>query len=75
VRTCLGDGQSFPLPVDLWQVGDAVIIGTKGDCYPWLQQRLRAVLSDRVIVCIKLLNGSIGYLPRASLDRGDCSQV
>lgn len=67
IRLSLGDGASFGLPIDTWRIGDAVLIGTCCEAYSSVQQELRRRFAPRTIVCMNLINGSIGYLPPAEL--------
>jgi len=67
IRRFLGDGSTFPLPVQVWRIGDAVLVGCCGEPYSRLQQELRSRFPDHTILCMNLINGSIGYLPPADL--------
>lgn len=67
IRRFLGDGSTFPLSIQVWRIGDAVLIGCCGEPYSILQQELRNRFPDRTILCMNLINGSIGYLPPADL--------
>lgn len=67
IRRSLGDGQTFPIPVNAWRIGEAVLVGCCCEPYSRLQQELRRRFPDRSIVCMNLANGSIGYLPPADL--------
>lgn len=63
IRRSLGDGSSFPLAVHAWRIGDAVLVGCAGEAYSELQQTLRSRFPDRALICMNLINGSVGYLP------------
>ncbi len=67
IRRGLGDGSSFSLPIYTWRIGDAVLVGCCCEPYSSLQQQLRSRFADRIILCMNLINGSIGYLPPANL--------
>ncbi len=67
IRRSLGDGRTFPVPVHVWRIGDAILVGCCCEAYSRLQQRLRARFSDRTVICMNLINGSIGYLPPSDL--------
>jgi len=67
IRQSLGDGSSSPLFVYAWQIGDAVLVGCPGEAYSQLQQELRTRFPERTIICMNLINGSVGYLPPADL--------
>lgn len=67
IRRSLGDGQSASLPVHVWKIGDAMLVGTAGEAYSVLQQDLRSRFPDQAVICMNLINGSVGYLPPAEL--------
>ncbi len=67
IRRGIGDGSTFPLPIYAWRIGDAIIVGCCGEAYSCLQQELRSRFPEHTIICMNLLNGSIGYLPPADL--------
>jgi hypothetical protein len=67
VRRSIGDGDSFMLPVWLWQLGDATLVAYREEAYSALQQRLRAPAQDGAVIVMNLTNGSCGYLPPAEL--------
>ncbi len=67
IRRSLGDGTSFPLAVHAWKIGDAVLVGCGGEAYSQLQQELRNRFPDVSLICMNLINGSVGYLPPADL--------
>lgn len=67
IRRGIGDGSSYALPIFAWQVGDAVLVGSCCEPYSILQQTLRERFPDQRIMCMNLVNGSVGYLPPAEL--------
>lgn len=67
IRQRLGDGQTFTLPVYLWRLGDAVLVGSCCEAYSILQQQLRQRFPENTIICMNLINGTIGYLPPQEL--------
>jgi hypothetical protein len=67
IRRSLGDGSSFPLPVHAWRIGDAVLVGCAGEAYSQLQLELRSRFPHLAVICMNLINGSVGYLPPADL--------
>jgi hypothetical protein len=75
IRLGVGDGSSFALPIHAWRVGDAVIIGSCCEAYSILQRELRRRFPDNTILCMNLINGSIGYLPPAELYDSDVYTV
>jgi hypothetical protein len=67
IRLALGDASTFELPVHVWRIGDAVLVGSCCEAYSVLQRELRRRFPDTTLVCMNLINGSIGYLPPAEL--------
>ncbi len=62
----LPPGATFPLPVALWQMGDALWLAVEGEHYQLLQRALRERFADVPIVVMTLANGSRpAYLPPA----------
>ncbi len=64
IRRALGDGKQYQLPLTVWQLGDAILVGTCCEAYSRFQTELRQAFPERAIVCMNLINGSLGYLPR-----------
>ena len=75
IRRSLGDGDSFPLPVWIWKIGDAFLVATMLEAYSWIQQSLREEFPDSPVIYLNLANGSMGYLPIAELYEEDIYQV
>lgn len=67
IRRWLGEGASYPLALHAWRIGDAVIVGCAGEAYSQLQQELRSRFPDQAVICMNIINGTVGYLPPASL--------
>jgi hypothetical protein len=67
IRRGVGDGSSFELPIYVWRIGDAMLVGSCCEAYSVLQRELRRRFPDNIILCTNLINGSIGYLPPADL--------
>jgi hypothetical protein len=67
IRLGIGDASTFELPLHVWRIGDAALVGTCCESYSVLQQELRRRFRDTTILCMNLINGSIGYLPPAEL--------
>jgi hypothetical protein len=64
----LPPGETFPLPVALWQLGDALWLALEGEYYQLLQRGLRERFPDNPLVVITLANGSRpAYLPPADV--------
>jgi hypothetical protein len=67
IRRGVGDGSTFSLPIYVWKIGDAVLVGSCCEPYSALQENLRARFPNETIICMNLINGSLGYLPPAEL--------
>ncbi len=62
----LPPGETFPLPVTLWQVGDAFWLAVEAEHYQVLQRALRERFAGVPVVVATLANGSRpSYLPTA----------
>lgn len=75
IRRVLGDGDSHPVNFTVWQIGDAVLLGNCCESYSLLQRTLRREFSDRAVICMNLINGSVGYLPPSPLYNFDIYTV
>lgn len=75
IRLGVGNGSSFELPVHVWRIGDGVLVGSCCEAYSVLQRELRRRFPDTTIVCMNLINGSIGYLPPAEFYDTDVYSV
>jgi hypothetical protein len=75
VRRIVGDGPTAEVPVWIWRVGDAFLVGQPEEAYALLQTELRRRFPDRAIAVMNLVNGSCGYLPPAPLYGRDIYQV
>jgi hypothetical protein len=75
IRRSLGDGATAPLSVYAWRIGDAIFVGCAGESYSRLQQELRERFPDLTVICMNLINGSVGYLPPADLYDADVYPV
>ena len=53
----LPTGTHFPMPITLWQVGDAFWLTVEGEHYQMLQTRLRQRFPDMPIVVLTIVNG------------------
>ena len=67
IRRGIGDGDSYQITIYAWRIGDAVLVGSCCEPYSFLQQELRHRFADSTLICMNLINGSIGYLPPAAL--------
>jgi len=75
IRRGLGDGDRFPLPVWIWQLGDALLVANMAEAYSRIQRRLRAGLPGTALAYCNLANGSVGYLPPAERYGDDLYQA
>ncbi|WP_164101050.1 alkaline ceramidase [Candidatus Laterigemmans baculatus] len=75
IRRGIGDGATYSLPLFAWRMGSAVLIGCCCEPYSILQQTLRTRFPQNPILCLNLINGSIGYLPPADLYETDVYPV
>ncbi len=75
VMKSLGSGTTWTLPVYLWRTGDAYWVASMAEAYSLLQRMLRAAFPGRAVVCLNLVNGSIGYLPPEGLYERELYQV
>lgn len=75
IRRALGDGKTYAVAASVWRVGDAFLVGSCCEAYSLLQSELRRRFPHRVIVCMNLINGSIGYLPPQECYAQDIYQV
>jgi|694.fasta_scaffold40342_3 hypothetical protein len=75
IREALGDGRSFPLEVWGWRIGEAIVLGTMAEAYSSIQRNVRAAFPDREVMWLNLVNGSVGYLPPATLYDVDVYQA
>lgn len=75
IRLSLGDGDSFPLPVWIWKIGDAFLVANMLESYSWIQQQLRKEFPDSPVIYLNLANGSMGYLPPEKMYGEDVYQA
>lgn len=59
-------GSNFPLPVTLWQMGDALWLAVEAEHYNLLQRELRGRVAGQPLVLMTIANGTrAAYLPAA----------
>lgn len=75
IRQVLGDQSSWGLTIHGWRVGDAVIVGSMMEAYSAFQVELRRRFSEHHVICLNVVNGSLGYLTPAALYDLDIYQV
>ncbi len=74
-RLNMGDTDRIALPIWGWRWGDAIIIGTPGEAYSWLQTELRREFPQRAIGVLNMINGHASYLAPAELYGSGAYQV
>lgn len=64
----LPPGDTFPLQVALWHIGDAIWLGVQGESYNLLQTELRRRFPDRIIIVASIAaDWGASYLPPRDL--------
>ena len=64
----LPQGETFPLRIVLWCIGDAVWVGVQGESYSLLQTELRRRFPDRMIIVASIAGDwGASYLPPREL--------
>ena len=71
----VGTSGRWPLPIWTWRLGDSLWVGTMAEPYSRFQQQLRQAFAPRPVVCVNLLNGTVGYLPPAETYQLDIYQA
>lgn len=67
VRRSVGEGTTTQMPVWVWCVGDALLVGNPNEAYSRLQTELRQEFPQRAVVVMNVVNGHMGYLPPAEM--------
>jgi hypothetical protein len=62
-RRSLGDEETAKMPLWVWRVGDAVLVGQPNEAYSLWQREMRAAFPDHAIAVMNIVNGWYGYLP------------
>lgn len=75
VRKVVGDGAVAQMPLWIWRLGDALLIGQSNETYSQFQLDLRRTFYPRHVAVINIVNGSAGYLPPGKLYDTDIYQV
>lgn len=63
IRKTVGDGDSSPMPLWIWRLGDACLAGQPNEAYSCFQQQVRQILAPTPIAIMNIVNGYAGYLP------------
>jgi hypothetical protein len=75
VRRTVGDGTTAKMPLWVWRIGDAFLVGQPNEAYSKFQIDLRAAMKPHHVAVMNVVNGSAGYLPPAELYDRDIYQV
>jgi hypothetical protein len=75
VRQAVGEGATTPMPVWLWRVGGALLIGYPNEAYSLLQTELRRRFPHDAVAVMNVVNGHTGYLPPEDLYNEDLYPV
>ncbi|MBW3622814.1 MAG: hypothetical protein KY468_05325 [Armatimonadetes bacterium] len=75
IRVDVGAGETTPMPLWVWRVGDVVFLANPNEAYSQLQTELRGRFPDLALVVMNVTNGHTGYLPPADLYDLDLYQV
>jgi hypothetical protein len=59
----LAGATTLKLPVWIWRMGDAVMVGTPAEMHSPFQLALRQAFPEYAIIVMNLVNGSMGYIP------------
>lgn len=63
VRKTVGEGSVTPMPMWIWRLGDACLVGQPNEAYSCFQQELRRELAPKPVAVMNIVNGHAGYLP------------
>jgi hypothetical protein len=75
VRKAVGESETASIPLWVWRLGDALLMGQPNEAYADFQQELRKEFSPAVVAVMNVVNGHIGYLPPADLYDENIYQV
>jgi hypothetical protein len=67
VRRTVGEGSSWDMPLWVWRIGDALLVGQPNEAYSVFQTEIRRRFAPRPVVVMNLVNGACGYLPPRDL--------
>ncbi len=67
VRQTVGEGETAPIPLWVWRIGDSILCGHPNEAYSLLQTEVRERFPEHAIGVMNVVNGHIGYLPPAEL--------
>ncbi|MBE9598066.1 neutral/alkaline non-lysosomal ceramidase N-terminal domain-containing protein [Pedobacter sp. MC2016-24] len=67
IRKTVGEGDVSDMPLWIWRLGSACLIGQPNEAYSWFQQELREQLKPATVAVMNIVNGYAGYLPPRKL--------
>lgn len=67
IRKTVGEGDVSEMPLWIWRLGGACLIGQPNEAYSWFQQELREQLKPATVAVMNIVNGYAGYLPPRKL--------
>lgn len=67
IRKTLGEGDVSIMPLWVWRLGSACLMGQPNEAYSYFQQEVRKQLSEYPVVVMNIVNGYAGYLPPQDL--------
>lgn len=67
IRKTVGEGDVSVMPLWVWRLGGAFIVGQPNEAYSYFQQELRKQLSVYPVAVMNIVNGYAGYLPPQAL--------
>ncbi|SMC52041.1 neutral/alkaline non-lysosomal ceramidase N-terminal domain-containing protein [Pedobacter nyackensis] len=67
IRKTVGDGDVSMMPLWVWRVGEACLVGQPNEAYSYFQQQVREALSPNAVAIMNIVNGYAGYLPPREL--------
>ena len=67
IRKTVGDGDVSMMPLWVWRVGEACLVGQPNEAYSYFQQQVREALSPNAVAVMNIVNGYAGYLPPREL--------
>ena len=67
IRKTVGEGDISVMPLWVWRLGEACLIGQPNEAYSYFQQELRRQLQPAAVAVMNIVNGYAGYLPPKEL--------
>lgn len=67
IRKTVGEGDVSVMPLWVWRLGGACIVGQPNEAYSYFQQEIRNQLAAYPVAVMNIVNGYAGYLPPEDL--------